>query len=302
MNRKRASTRAFTLIELLVVIAIIAILAAILFPVFAQAKLAAKKTKEISNMKQVGTAAFLYLGDNDDTNPQGDDYAEWLWPFLFAPYTRTTPQDWTSGGKDTIFWSPSDAPRPQYLAGFARVNQVEGMGLQKTFHLKKVKDPDGIDAYAFWSTTAINESATQEWPSMSEYAEPAETIYFTQAQDTEVEQDELLEILGRTKACPAKDNNKSQYEEWTPRAGYHEGTTFVWIDGHVSYRKLIPGTLARAATYNPKDPEMARWCERNLWQWPLGSGSGGKNNCREWSAPADEPINATTLAGCRAKS
>ena len=45
--------RAFTLIELLVVIAIIAILAAILFPVFAQAKLAAKKTTSISNMKQI---------------------------------------------------------------------------------------------------------------------------------------------------------------------------------------------------------------------------------------------------------
>ena len=58
--------RAFTLIELLVVIAIIAILAAILFPVFAQAKLAAKKTQDLSNMKQMGTATQLYLADSDD--------------------------------------------------------------------------------------------------------------------------------------------------------------------------------------------------------------------------------------------
>jgi prepilin-type N-terminal cleavage/methylation domain-containing protein/prepilin-type processing-associated H-X9-DG protein len=57
---------AFTLIELLVVIAIIAILAAILFPVFAQAKLAAKKTADLSNLKQLGVATLLYLGDNDD--------------------------------------------------------------------------------------------------------------------------------------------------------------------------------------------------------------------------------------------
>lgn len=61
--------QAFTLIELLVVIAIIAILAAILFPVFAQAKDAAKKTQSISNMKQIGTATIIYAGDYDDQMP-----------------------------------------------------------------------------------------------------------------------------------------------------------------------------------------------------------------------------------------
>ena len=62
--------RAFTLIELLVVIAIIAILAAILFPVFAQAKAAAKKTACLANGNQIGIALMLYLGDNDDTYPE----------------------------------------------------------------------------------------------------------------------------------------------------------------------------------------------------------------------------------------
>jgi prepilin-type N-terminal cleavage/methylation domain-containing protein/prepilin-type processing-associated H-X9-DG protein len=60
---------AFTLIELLVVIAIIAILAAILFPVFAQAKVAAKKTSCLSNVKQMTTAAQIYLADFDDNYP-----------------------------------------------------------------------------------------------------------------------------------------------------------------------------------------------------------------------------------------
>ena len=66
---KTSINRAFTLIELLVVIAIIAILAAILFPVFAQAKLAAKKTQSISNLKQMGTATYIYLADSDDLYP-----------------------------------------------------------------------------------------------------------------------------------------------------------------------------------------------------------------------------------------
>lgn len=66
MNR-----RGFTLIELLVVIAIIAILAAILFPVFAQAKEAAKKTQSISHMKQNGTATLIYVADYDDLFPLG---------------------------------------------------------------------------------------------------------------------------------------------------------------------------------------------------------------------------------------
>ncbi|RYG28250.1 prepilin-type N-terminal cleavage/methylation domain-containing protein [bacterium] len=63
--------RAFTLIELLVVIAIIAILAAILFPVFAQAKEAAKKTAALSNLKQMGTGCAIYTADVDDMSPQG---------------------------------------------------------------------------------------------------------------------------------------------------------------------------------------------------------------------------------------
>jgi prepilin-type N-terminal cleavage/methylation domain-containing protein len=65
--------RAFTLIELLVVIAIIAILAAILFPVFVKAKVAAKKTTTISNQKQIAMGIMMYLADHDDVWPRNDD-------------------------------------------------------------------------------------------------------------------------------------------------------------------------------------------------------------------------------------
>jgi prepilin-type N-terminal cleavage/methylation domain-containing protein len=60
------NNKAFTLIELLVVIAIIAILAAILFPVFAQAKFAAKKTSSLSGLKQMALGLQMYSGDFDD--------------------------------------------------------------------------------------------------------------------------------------------------------------------------------------------------------------------------------------------
>ncbi len=68
---KNSLRRAFTLIELLVVIAIIAILAAILFPVFAQAKEAAKKVSCLSNLKQTITGTMIYMSDYDDVFPIG---------------------------------------------------------------------------------------------------------------------------------------------------------------------------------------------------------------------------------------
>jgi prepilin-type N-terminal cleavage/methylation domain-containing protein len=87
---------AFTLIELLVVIAIIAILAAILFPVFAQAKLAAKQTASLSSVKQIGTGSQIYMGDyDDDTVPfvwydRGDGtFLSWM--EMLHPYVKNAP-------------------------------------------------------------------------------------------------------------------------------------------------------------------------------------------------------------------
>src|SRR5579862_2138139 len=74
----------FTLIELLVVIAIIAILAAILFPVFSQARASARNTTDMSNIRQIGVALMLYVQDYDETYvPVGS----WNDPTI-TPYTN----------------------------------------------------------------------------------------------------------------------------------------------------------------------------------------------------------------------
>ncbi len=87
-NQKPKIQRAFTLIELLVVIAIIAILAAILFPVFSRAKEAAKKASCLSNSRQLGLGVLLYANDSDETLPPTQNGSYVLWPDLLQPYTR----------------------------------------------------------------------------------------------------------------------------------------------------------------------------------------------------------------------
>ncbi|MBW3623799.1 MAG: DUF1559 domain-containing protein [Armatimonadetes bacterium] len=84
----RRRHRGFTLIELLVVIAVIAILAAILFPVFARAREAGRQTSCMSNMRQVGISFQLYMDDWDETLPVMG-HVQWDWVQRIAKYHNT---------------------------------------------------------------------------------------------------------------------------------------------------------------------------------------------------------------------
>jgi prepilin-type N-terminal cleavage/methylation domain-containing protein/prepilin-type processing-associated H-X9-DG protein len=99
----------FTLIELLVVIAIIAILAAILFPVFAKAREKARQTSCLSNLKQIGTSVMMYAQDYDETYPVNAsitaDMASQValtWPNRLMPYVKN----------NQLFKCPSDRRAP----------------------------------------------------------------------------------------------------------------------------------------------------------------------------------------------
>jgi prepilin-type N-terminal cleavage/methylation domain-containing protein len=131
----------FTLIELLVVIAIIAILAAILFPVFARAREAARKSSCQSNMKELGIALQLYHGDYDAMLPSSILYnaaTTWSGPncAMFVRYRGQLPPDYTANqyykswpqilyphmkNKD-IIWCPSDPNTNQAPTGAMAIN------------------------------------------------------------------------------------------------------------------------------------------------------------------------------------
>ena len=167
--------KAFTLIELLVVIAIIAILAAILFPVFAQAKAAAKKTAALSNCKQFANAFLMYNTDHDDTfltqhNADAlDDKGEFQ--YILQPYIKNRDIVYdparTRGGCDTKV-DPTGR-----CVGFA-----------PNFGIYSYNNGNGIFHMAEADTPEFPTDSRWRGRNGSEFAHPADTIMIGATNDT----------------------------------------------------------------------------------------------------------------------
>jgi prepilin-type N-terminal cleavage/methylation domain-containing protein/prepilin-type processing-associated H-X9-DG protein len=132
MFHLRSKQKAFTLIELLVVIAIIAILAAILFPVFAQAREAARKASCQSNLKQMGTGWMMYAQDYDETTNnntwnggnfwQNHIFAERLQPYVKNYQVFKCPSDSLPWSAQDMVANFPNGPFPQLTGSYAHAS------------------------------------------------------------------------------------------------------------------------------------------------------------------------------------
>ncbi|MBQ0105205.1 MAG: DUF1559 domain-containing protein [Armatimonadetes bacterium] len=169
--------KGFTLIELLVVIAIIAILAAILFPVFAQAREKARQTSCLSNLKNLGTAIMLYVDDNHETYPgsytdlgDGNKYGYYFWTGKLFSYVKDwkvyyCPSHWKtydSTASDTMGYSTTAQFYRAFGAGYSPNAHLLFSTAAPTTPVKmsRVKSPSNIVAlfdgsYYWMNTTAI---------------------------------------------------------------------------------------------------------------------------------------------------
>jgi len=214
---------AFTLIELLVVIAIIAILAAILFPVFAKAREKARQSGCASNLKQIATADAMYREQWDNTfrfntgyvpfgGKLADTWTEQLKPYIGSP----------AGGPGTIFWCPSDYHNYSYSRNTYLGNYLPTEPLTES----DVKSPSKCINFFDAPGSGLNRS-TQGYPDgdadLDNAGQTDRDIYIAKTRTN-------IPITKRG------DPDGDGHHHWLYFPGRHNGgNNIAFVDGHVKY-------------------------------------------------------------------
>ncbi len=266
--KKRTVSQAFTLIELLVVIAIIAILAAILFPVFSKVRENARRATCESNMKQIGLGCIQYTQDYDETGvpraiDNNDGHPGKPWQQLIQPYIKS----------QNVFQCPSD-PRnmvPQYsddgsVAGYASY-------AANTF--------GGIES------VHLNQSPSQPPLALAAISSPAQTIDVVESTAEYTDFD--LEYYGQS------PYTIFSYYVTDPTQNYgclfcgHTGfSNFLFDDGHVKAYKPL-------ATLDTTDGGSN---STNLWRYDNDTFTHYESvsNPNDYNSPTPEPSGTTRAA------
>ncbi len=267
--------KAFTLIELLVVIAIIAILAAILFPVFAQAKAAAKQSSCVSNIRQIGIGMIMYLADSDDYYPGNDQFepastntsaADPRIPYdlLIMPYVKNT----------KIFNCPSDAGSNRSPATSVSFWDVayQSQALWRSYQFvgnivtKSGPAPYGIDPNTGLSTYPFPLTSSPIGHNASEVQATADTIALVEVWGPSMKGSDssyvgsgssaafvlcdTWKLAGRTvgstdpsQLLPGVCSSYYHLETNTPSPGHNNASNYAMADGHA--KRLTWGQIRK---------------------------------------------------------
>jgi len=232
---------AFTLIELLVVIAIIAILAALLFPAFAQAKEAARRTSCLSNSNQTGLAFVMYCGDYDDTSPTVEEYnlpTRYVVDYwqLIQPYVKNTdvffcPDD-SFSGCDAAEMLPVTAP------GGKCISYGSNWGPMQSF-LKNTQEGGLYGPFVLDPTSQFYYAAGI---SMTTITSPADMFAFGDSDDVPWYSLSMDSILSRYWLENKTITSTSQIR--------HGGKfNFTYTDGHAKMLPMVGGTWDGGAAW-----------------------------------------------------
>ena len=266
-------TSGFTLIELLVVIAIIAILAAILLPVFAQARGAARNTADLSNLRQIGMALMQYTQDNDERYvPVGSWNDPTVTPYTnpAAPAPGVAWDGWglrllPYAGGAGIFHSPWMPDAATWWTGPCATSNGEKM--TNTYQYNWFLGRDGSYPFDFDGDTYTHTPSGMPLTtplSLAEVHQPASTVAFTlnQAQSP----------FGNDFGCDWNTLQSSDFDNklrW--HAIWHGGGNLAFADGHAKFYVAKQADSAGdgyPACGGGPAYTVYNWSARGLWAYP----------------------------------